>query len=95
MHAAKWNKTQSEYEDAVRKAKEYIAAGDTFQIQVSRRLHRRTTAHPFAIYRALRRINPSPWMYYFNFDGLFSIRPHRAAAAVAHHRRIARTACAL
>jgi anthranilate synthase component 1 len=67
---ARSNKSQAEYEDAVRAAKEYIAAGDTFQIQVSRRLERRTTAHPFAIYRALRRINPSPWMYYFNFDGL-------------------------
>ncbi len=70
---AKSNKTQQEYEDAVRKAKEYIAAGDTFQIQVSRRLQRRTTAHSFAIYRALRRINPSPWMYYFNFNGLVTI----------------------
>ncbi len=70
---ARSNKTRAEYEDAVRSAKEYIAAGDTFQIQVSRRLERRTTAHPFAIYRALRRINPSPWMYYFNFDGLVTI----------------------
>jgi anthranilate synthase component 1 len=69
----KSNKTQAEYEAAVRKAKEYIACGDTFQVQVSRRLARRTTAHPFAIYRALRRINPSPWMYYFNFDGLFAL----------------------
>ncbi len=67
---AKSNKTQAEYEAAVVKTKEYIAAGDTFQAQISRRLKRRTTAHPFAIYRALRRINPSPWMYYFNFDGL-------------------------
>lgn len=71
--AARSNKTQAEYEAAVVKAKEYIAAGDTFQIQVSRRLNRRTTAHPFAIYRALRRINPSPWMYYFNFDGLITV----------------------
>lgn len=63
------NKTQAEYEQAVRDALDYVAAGDTFQIQVSRRLKRRTTAHPFAIYRSLRRINPSPWMYYFNFDG--------------------------
>ncbi len=67
---AKSNKTQAEYEAAVIKTKEHIAAGDTFQAQISRRLKRRTTAHPFAIYRALRRINPSPWMYYFNFDGL-------------------------
>ncbi|NJM40587.1 MAG: hypothetical protein HC853_07370 [Anaerolineae bacterium] len=68
------NKSQSEYEAAVRKAKEFIACGDTFQVQVSRRLERRTTAHPFAIYRSLRMINPSPWMYYFNFDGLFSVK---------------------
>ncbi len=67
---AKSNKTQAEYEAAVIKTKEFIAAGDTFQAQISRRLKRRTTAHPFAIYRALRRINPSPWMYYFSFDGL-------------------------
>jgi anthranilate synthase component 1 len=71
---AKSNKSQAQYEDAVRAAKEFIAAGDTFQVQVSRRLERRTTAHPFAIYRSLRRINPSPWMYYFNFDGLFSVQ---------------------
>ncbi len=70
----KSNKSQSEYEAAVRKAKEFIASGDTFQVQVSRRLERRTTAHPFAIYRSLRMINPSPWMYYFNFDGLFSVK---------------------
>ena len=70
----KSNKSQSDYEAAVRKAKEFIASGDTFQVQVSRRLERRTTAHPFAIYRSLRMINPSPWMYYFNFDGLFSVK---------------------
>jgi anthranilate synthase component I len=69
----KSNKSQSEYEAAVCKAKEFIASGDTFQVQVSRRLERRTTAHPFAIYRSLRMINPSPWMYYFNFDGLFGV----------------------
>ncbi len=70
---AQSNMSRAQYEDAVRAAKEYIAAGDTFQIQISRRLERRTTAHPFAIYRALRRINPSPWMYYFNFDGLITV----------------------
>jgi anthranilate synthase component I len=82
---ARSNKSQAEYEAAVREAKGYIAAGDTFQIQVSRRLERRTTAHPFAIYRALRRINPSPWMYYFNFDGLITVgdkkRPLRIIGA--------------
>lgn len=71
---AKSNKSQQQYEAAVCAAKEYIARGDTFQVQVSRRLERRTTAHPFAIYRSLRMINPSPWMYYFNFDGLFDVK---------------------
>lgn len=67
---ARSNKTQAEYEALVRRAKEYILAGDTFQAQISRRVARRTTAHPFSIYRALRRINPSPYMFYFNFGAL-------------------------
>ncbi len=70
----KANKSQADYEAAVVKAKEFIAAGDTFQIQVSRRLERRTTAHPFSIYRSLRSINPSPWMYYFNFGKLIDVK---------------------
>ena len=48
-------------------AKEYIAAGDAIQIVLSQRLRRQTTAKPFDIYRALRMINPSPYMFYFNF----------------------------
>jgi anthranilate synthase component 1 len=63
--------TRDAYEDAVRAAKEYIAAGDIFQVVLSRRVHRRTTASPFNIYRALRRINPSPYMFYIELpDGL-------------------------
>ncbi len=59
------------YEEAVRKAKEYIAAGDIFQVVLSRRIQRRTQAPPFDIYRALRRINPSPYMFYLELpDGL-------------------------
>ena len=67
------NKSQAEYEQMVRDAKEYIKAGDIFQVVLSRRLERHTTAHPFAIYRALRMLNPSPWMFYFNFGGLVDI----------------------
>lgn len=67
---AKTNKTQAQYEQMVRDAKEHIKAGDIFQVVPSLRIQRRTTAHPFAIYRALRMLNPSPWMFYFNFDGL-------------------------
>lgn len=64
------NKTQAEYEQIVAQAKEYIAAGDIFQVVLSQRFSRRTTAHPFAIYRALRMLNPSPYMFYFNFAEL-------------------------
>ncbi len=61
--------TQQQYEENVRKAKEYIAAGDAFQIVLSQRLSRRTSAQPLMIYRALRALNPSPYMFYLNFGG--------------------------
>lgn len=67
------NKTQAEYEQMVLEAKEHIKAGDIFQVVLSRRLERRSTAHPFAIYRSLRMLNPSPWMFYFNFGGLLDL----------------------
>ena len=74
---ARSNKTQAEYEALVQRAKEYILAGDTFQAQISRRVARRTTAHPFTIYRSLRRINPSPYMFYFNFGALLDDIPKK------------------
>jgi anthranilate synthase component 1 len=55
---------QADFEAAVREAKEYITAGDIFQVVLSQRLSRRTTADPFSIYRALRMLNPSPYMFY-------------------------------
>jgi len=53
---------------AVRKAKNYIRAGDIFQAVISQRFTARTQADPFAIYRALRVVNPSPYMYYLRLD---------------------------
>ncbi len=64
------NKSQETFEEMVFKAKEYIAAGDIFQVVLSQRLSRRTDAHPFAVYRALRMLNPSPYMFYFDFGPL-------------------------
>lgn len=64
------NLTRAEYEHAVRIAKEHIAAGDIFQVVLSQRLSRRTNSDPFDIYRALRRLNPSPYMYFFDFGDL-------------------------
>lgn len=61
------NMEPSRYEEIVRQAKEYIAAGDIFQVVLSQRFSRQTGAHPFAIYRALRMLNPSPYMFYFDF----------------------------
>lgn len=62
------NMTRDEYIEKVVKAKEYIVAGDTYQIQVSQRFSRPTFAHPFDIYRALRAVNPSPYMYFLQLD---------------------------
>jgi anthranilate synthase component I len=64
------NQGQEKYEEMVRSAKEYIAAGDIFQVVLSQRFSRKTSAHPFAIYRALRMLNPSPYMFYFDFAEL-------------------------
>ncbi|MBN1317682.1 MAG: anthranilate synthase component I [Anaerolineales bacterium] len=58
------NVEQADFEAGVRRAKEYIAAGDAFQIVLSQRLSRKTSASPFAIYRALRMVNPSPYMFF-------------------------------
>ncbi|MCB0170703.1 MAG: chorismate-binding protein, partial [Anaerolineae bacterium] len=63
------NVTPVEFKEMVRQAKEYIAAGDIFQVVLSQRLSRRTSAHPFSIYRALRMHNPSPYMVFMRFPG--------------------------
>jgi len=60
------NFSQAEFESIVSQAKEYIYAGDIIQVVLSQRLARPTYASPFAIYRALRSVNPSPYMYYLH-----------------------------
>ncbi len=60
------NFTREEFEAAVEKAKGYITAGEAIQVVLSQHLSRPTTAHPFNIYRALRTINPSPYMFFFD-----------------------------
>jgi len=62
------NLSQAEYEKIVNRAKDYIYAGDIIQTVLSQRLSKRTSASPFAIYRALRSINPSPYMYFLHLD---------------------------
>ncbi len=60
---------------AVERAKEHIAAGDVFQVVLSQRFSRPTDAAPFSIYRALRRLNPSPYMFFFDFKHLAGTPP--------------------
>src|SRR5215216_2023942 len=68
------NMTQGRFEDMVRDAKEHIAAGDIFQVVLSQRFTRETTVEPFDVYRAVRRLNPSPYMFFFDF-GLVDDEP--------------------
>ena len=63
------NFTREEYGTAVDKAVEYIYAGEVIQVVNSQRFSRRTNVHPFQVYRSLRSINPSPYMYYLDLDG--------------------------
>ena len=66
--AVESNFTPPQYERAVAQCVEYIYAGDVIQVVNSQRFSRRTAAHPFQVYRALRSVNPSPYMYYLNLD---------------------------
>jgi anthranilate synthase component 1 len=58
--------TREAFENAVTKAKEFVMAGDVVQVVLSQRFERQSTPDPFDIYRALRVINPSPYMYYLD-----------------------------
>ena len=62
--------SQRDYEDGVRRAKREIAAGEAFQIVLSQRAERPTNASPVELYRALRRINPSPYLFLLELDGI-------------------------
>lgn len=60
---------KADYLKAVERAKELIAAGDFMQVQVGQRIRKRYTESPLSLYRALRSLNPSPYMYYYNLSG--------------------------
>lgn len=61
------NMPREKYEESVRRAIEYIGAGDCFQIVLSQRFSTRVQAHPLSVYRALRSLNPSPYMFLLRF----------------------------
>jgi len=60
--------SKQDFLKSVRRSKEYIAAGDVFQVVLSQRWDLKIASEPFAIYRALRRVNPSPYMFYLRID---------------------------
>jgi anthranilate synthase component 1 len=66
------NTTPADYEAMVRRAKDYIAAGDIFQVVLSQRFSAPFTLPPFALYRALRRVNPAPFLFFLDF-GAFAV----------------------
>ena len=65
-HAVEREFSKDDYIAAVLRAKEYIAAGDMMQVQVGQRLKKRFTESPLSLYRALRSLNPSPYMYFYD-----------------------------
>lgn len=84
------NVQQETFEAAVSKAKEYIKTGDIFQVVLSQRLSKETDANPFDIYRSLRRLNPSPYMFFLNFSSLSGLEQpfHLIGASPEMHMRL-------
>ena len=66
-HPAQRDFAKADYIAAVQRAKGLIEAGDFMQVQVGQRIHKRYTESPLSLYRALRSLNPSPYMYYYHF----------------------------
>ncbi len=70
-HAPQRDFAKADYLAAVERAKALIAGGDFMQVQVGQRIKKPYTESPLSLYRALRSLNPSPYMYYYNFSGAF------------------------
>src|SRR5262249_56672859 len=63
------NPPAAEFRAMVARAKDYIAAGDIFQVVLAQRFEAPFTLSPFALYRALRRVNPAPFLFYLDYAG--------------------------
>ena len=83
------NFTPEYYGKIIDKCVEYIYSGDVIQVVNSQRISRRTDAHPFQIYRSLRSINPSPYMYYLNLDDFQIVGAAIETVVTVHGRRAA------
>jgi anthranilate synthase component I len=83
------NVSKEEFMAGVDRVREYVAAGDCIQVVLSQRFSQRVDAHPVTVYRALRGLNPSPFMYLFRFEG-FDIAGASPELLVSLHGREAR-----
>ena len=72
-HPAQRSFAKDDYLAAVLRAKDLIAAGDFMQVQLGQRIHKNFTASPLSLYRALRSLNPSPYMYYYNLGDAYVV----------------------
>jgi anthranilate synthase component 1 len=79
--------SRHEYEQCARRAKEYIRAGDVFQVVLSQRAERPTSASALELYRSLRRVNPSPYLFLLELDGLALIGSSPETLVKADGRR--------
>ncbi len=84
-HSVEREFTKDAYIAAVERSKEYIAAGDMMQVQIGQRLKKRYTESPLSLYRALRSLNPSPYMYFYDM-GTFQIVGASPEILVRHER---------
>ena len=84
-HAVEREFAKADFERAVLRCKEYIAAGDCMQVVLGQRLRKRYTESPLALYRALRSLNPSPYMYFYDM-GDFQIVGASPEILVRHER---------
>lgn len=82
------NMDKGKYEDAVRKAKKHIIDGDIFQVVLSRRYEVITDQTPLELYSALRNVNPSPYMYLFEFNGTAIIGASPETLMSVHERKV-------
>ena len=85
---ASCNVTRSQYEDSVKKARQHIIDGDIFQVVLSRRYEIELEQTPVELYRRLREVNPSPYMYLFEFDGTGIIGASPETLMTVHNRKL-------
>ncbi len=79
---------RDEFESAVRRAQQYIAAGDVFQVVLSQRFVRTSTIDPFDVYRALRIVNPSPYQVYLQTSDCILVAASPEILCKTHHGRV-------